>query len=111
LDANTQNGVALTNVAGAIQWFNGDSSNPERVAYDRVLTNGTVGIAGPRGRPHRDDVALTGFFFEKTVAEPDQRGEPRDGGGAGRRAALHPALPHHRPGPPEFPDRRRPGAR
>ena len=28
LDANTQNGVALTNVAGAIQWFNADSSNP-----------------------------------------------------------------------------------
>ena len=32
LDANTQDGVALTNVAGAIQWFNGDSSNPNRVA-------------------------------------------------------------------------------
>ena len=30
LDANTQNGVTLTNIAGAIQWFNGDSSNPNR---------------------------------------------------------------------------------
>src|SRR5207244_63223 len=30
LDANTQNGVTLTNVAGTIQWFNGDSSNPNR---------------------------------------------------------------------------------
>ena len=30
LDANTQNGVTLTNFAGAIQWFNADSSNPNR---------------------------------------------------------------------------------
>src|SRR6266516_3230090 len=27
LDAKTQNGVTLTNVAGAIQWFNGDTSS------------------------------------------------------------------------------------
>ena len=27
LDADTQNGAALTNVAGATQWFNGDGSN------------------------------------------------------------------------------------
>ena len=47
LDANTQNGVALTNVAGAIQWFNGDSSNPNRRPYTRTLTNGTAGVAGP----------------------------------------------------------------
>src|SRR5262249_8374776 len=44
LDANTQNGVALTNVAGAIQWFNGDSSNPSRIAFNRTLTDGTPGI-------------------------------------------------------------------
>src|SRR5262249_19111437 len=30
LDANTQNGVTLTNVAGAIQWFDGDRSNANR---------------------------------------------------------------------------------
>ena len=36
LDANTQNGVALTNVAGAIQWFNGASSNPNREASTRT---------------------------------------------------------------------------
>src|SRR5262249_51952064 len=41
LDANTQNGVALTNVAGAIQWFSGDSSIPSRKAYTGSLTNGT----------------------------------------------------------------------
>src|SRR5437773_10338138 len=44
LDANTQNGVNLTNVAGAIQWFNGDSSNPNRITSNRTLTNGTPGI-------------------------------------------------------------------
>src|SRR6266704_4057205 len=41
LDANTQNGVALTNVAGAIQWFNDGSGNPNRVSFTRTLTNGT----------------------------------------------------------------------
>src|SRR4029453_4833286 len=44
LDADTQNGVALTNVAGAIQWFSGDSSNANRKPYTRTLTNGTPGI-------------------------------------------------------------------
>src|SRR5262245_11540471 len=43
LDNNTQNGVTLTNVAGAIQWFNADSSNPNRTTSTRTLTNGTPG--------------------------------------------------------------------
>src|SRR5207249_1976686 len=57
-----------TNVAGAIQWFNGDSSNANRKAYTRALTNGTPGILD-----HEDaftvTVALPGYFFEKTVAD------------------------------------------
>src|SRR5262249_50663335 len=44
LDANTQNGVTLTNVAGAIQWFNADASNPNRKSSTGTLTNGTPGI-------------------------------------------------------------------
>src|SRR5437763_9362589 len=44
LDANTQNGVTLSNVAGAIQRLNGDSSIPSRKSYTRTLTNGTPGI-------------------------------------------------------------------
>src|SRR5204862_2861720 len=44
LDANTQNGVTLTNIAGAIQWFNADSSNANRKSYARTLTNGTPGV-------------------------------------------------------------------
>jgi hypothetical protein len=68
LDSDTQDGVALTNVAGAIRWFNGDASNPDRQPYLRALTDGTVGIADHED-PHTVTVALTGFFFEKTVAD------------------------------------------
>jgi uncharacterized repeat protein (TIGR01451 family) len=68
LDANTQNGVALTNVAGAIQWFNDDDGNPDRVAFNRALSNGTVGIVDHEDA-HTVTVALVGFFFEKTVAD------------------------------------------
>ena len=67
LDANTQNGVALTNVAGAIQWFNGDSSQTQRLPYSRTLTNGTVGTLDHEDA-HTVTVALTGYFFEKTAA-------------------------------------------
>src|SRR5262249_4459666 len=44
LDVNTQNGVTLTNIAGAIQWFNADSSNTNRKVSTGPLTNGTPGI-------------------------------------------------------------------
>ena len=67
LDANTQNGIALTNVAGAIQWFNDGSGNPNRVSFTRTLTDGTPGIADFQDA-HTVTTALTGFIFEKTVA-------------------------------------------
>ena len=67
LDADTQNGATLTNVAGAIQWFNGDSSNANRKPYTRTLTNGTPGILDHEDA-HTVTVALTGHYFEKTVA-------------------------------------------
>jgi uncharacterized repeat protein (TIGR01451 family) len=67
LDASTQNGVTLTNVAGATQWFDADSSNPNRNSSTRILTNGTPGVVD-----HEDaftvTVAQSGWFFEKTVA-------------------------------------------
>src|SRR5213594_2985038 len=68
LDANTPNGVTLTNVAGAIQWFNGDSSISSRKSYTRTLTNGTPGILDHEDA-HTVTVALSGWFFEKTVAD------------------------------------------
>ena len=68
LDANTQDGVALTNVAGAVQWFNDDDSNPNRIASNRTLTNGTPGVADHEDA-HTVTVNLQGFFFDKTVAD------------------------------------------
>src|SRR5215470_15092250 len=44
LDANSQNGAQLTNVAGATQWFNGDSSVTTRQSFTHTLTNGTPGV-------------------------------------------------------------------
>src|SRR4029079_6687331 len=66
LDANTQNGATLTNIAGAVQWFNGDSRNGNRKAFPRALTNGTPSIADHEDA-HNVTAAL-GYSFEKTVA-------------------------------------------
>jgi uncharacterized repeat protein (TIGR01451 family) len=44
LDANSQNGAKLTNIAGAVQWFSADSSVSTRQTYTRTLTDGTPGI-------------------------------------------------------------------
>ena len=68
LDSDTQQGATLTNVAGAVQWFNGDSSNPERVTYTRTLTDGTVGVTDFQDA-HTVTAALSGYFFEKTVVD------------------------------------------
>ncbi|HKQ98370.1 MAG TPA: hypothetical protein VJV75_10875, partial [Candidatus Polarisedimenticolia bacterium] len=68
LDANSQDGVPLTNVAGSVQWFNGDSSTPTRIAFNRVLTNGTVGVQDHEDA-HTVIVDLLGYFFEKTVQD------------------------------------------
>jgi len=67
LDANSQDGVMLTNVAGAIQWYNGDSGNSDRQTFTRTLTDGTVGTLDHEDA-HTVTVALSGYFFEKTVA-------------------------------------------
>ena len=66
LDATTNDGASLTNIAGAIRWFNGASSNPDRVVTDDPLTNGTVGVADNEDA-HTVNVDLFGYFFEKTV--------------------------------------------
>src|SRR6266404_5523062 len=44
LDANTQNGATLTNVAGTTLWYNGPSSATGRQSYTCTLTNGTPGV-------------------------------------------------------------------
>src|SRR5438093_6480251 len=75
LDANTQDGITLTNVAGAIQWFNGDATNPNRIAFNKTLTNGTVGVADHEDA-HTVTVDLLGYFFEKTVANVTSGANP-----------------------------------
>src|SRR5260370_21491475 len=44
LDANTQNGATLTNVAGTTLWYNGPSRDTGRQSYTCTLTNGTPGV-------------------------------------------------------------------
>jgi large repetitive protein len=61
VDADAQNGTALTNVAGATRWF-----NPGRVIFSRVLTDGT-----PATVDHEDAytvaVDVPQLKFDKTV--------------------------------------------
>ena len=66
LDPDSQDGATLTNVVGAIQWFNGDSSNADRQTYTRALTDGTIGVLDHEDA-HTVTVALSGYFFEKSV--------------------------------------------
>ena len=66
LDADTDNGITLTNVAGVTQWSNDVSTNADRQTYTRTLTNGTVGTLDHEDA-HTLTVQLSGVFFEKTV--------------------------------------------
>jgi uncharacterized repeat protein (TIGR01451 family) len=66
LDSDSQDGVSLTNIAGVTQWYNGDSNNPDRIAYSRTVVTGTPGIDDHEDA-HTTNVALYGYFFEKSV--------------------------------------------
>jgi uncharacterized repeat protein (TIGR01451 family)/fimbrial isopeptide formation D2 family protein len=68
LDSNSQNGVTLTNVAGATRWFNDASTNGTRVEVSDPLTNGTPGTADNEDA-HTLSVLLSGYFFEKSVRD------------------------------------------
>ena len=66
LDAGTQNGITLTNVAGATQWYNDFGTNPGRTGYTRTLTDGTVGTVD-----HEDAHTVTvvpRWYAEKAAA-------------------------------------------
>src|SRR5262249_42824862 len=67
LDSNTQNGVTLTNIAGAIQWFDGDSSNPNRISTTRTLTDGTPGVLDFQDA-HSVTVVVSGLAITKQVS-------------------------------------------
>ena len=62
LDTDTQDGATLTNVAGAVEWFNQDAST----TYSRTITDGTVGV-GDHEDAHTVTVNLPVLRFDKTV--------------------------------------------
>src|SRR5215475_4117846 len=67
LDANSQNGAQLANVAGATQWFDGDSSVSTRQSFTRTLTDGTPGILDFQDA-HTVTVVNTGLAITKQVS-------------------------------------------
>jgi len=66
LDANTQKGITLTNVAGATQWYNGPASNTGRLSYTCTLTNGTPGVLDCQDA-HTVTVVASALTITKTV--------------------------------------------
>jgi large repetitive protein len=67
LDANSQNGATLTNVAGATQWFDGNSTSTNRKTFTGPLTNGTPGILDNQDA-HTVTVAVPGLTISKQVS-------------------------------------------
>src|SRR6185437_10434442 len=67
VDANTQNGATLTNVAGAVQWFDGAPSVPTRQGFTRTLTDGTAGVLDFQDA-HTVTVAVPGLTISKQVS-------------------------------------------
>src|SRR3989442_4757306 len=67
LDANSQNGAQLTNVAGAVQWFDGDSSVSTRQTYTHTLTDGTPGVLDFQDA-HTVTVVISALAITKQVS-------------------------------------------
>jgi uncharacterized repeat protein (TIGR01451 family)/fimbrial isopeptide formation D2 family protein len=68
VDADSQSGAVLTNVAAATQWSSEKDSTIGQT-YACTPTNGTEGTADCQDA-HELLVALSGYFFEKTAANP-----------------------------------------
>jgi large repetitive protein len=67
LDANSQIGATLTNVAGAIQWFDGSSTTPNRNTFTGPLTNGTPGVLDNQDA-HTVTVVMSQLAITKQVS-------------------------------------------
>src|SRR5258708_7822752 len=67
LDANSENGDQLSNIAGAVQWFNADSNVSTRQTFTRTLTNGTPGILDFQDA-HTVTVAIRTIAITKQVS-------------------------------------------
>ena len=68
VDADSQSGAVLTNVAAATQWSS-EKDTTIGQTYACTPTNGTEGTADCQDA-HELLVALSGYFFEKTAANP-----------------------------------------
>jgi len=75
LDTDSQDGITLTNVAGATAWFSDAASNPGRVAYLRTLTDGTPALIDHEDA-HAVAVDLPALAFEKTVVNVTTGDDP-----------------------------------
>ena len=80
----TNDGVTLTNVAGASQWFSANSSYAGRRVFTRTLTDGTPTIIDHQDS-HTVTAALHGYYFEKTVANLSSHVSPAATAAAGDR--------------------------
>jgi large repetitive protein len=69
LDEDTDDGAELTNIVGATQWSNGPEMGIGQT-YTCPLTDGTPGILDCQDA-HTVLAAFSGYFFEKTVHDPD----------------------------------------
>jgi large repetitive protein len=69
VDTDSESGAVLTNVAGATQWSN-DKNITIGQTHTCPLTDGTEGTADCQDA-HSLIVVLSGYFFEKTVANPE----------------------------------------
>ncbi len=79
LDADSQDGVPLTNIAGVTEWFSTDGSDPDtagdRRTYTRTVTDGTPGTLDHEDA-YTTTVALPAYLFEKTVMDVDTGQDP-----------------------------------
>ncbi len=83
LDADSDNGAVVTNVAAAT-WFNGTSANTNRQSYGCTPTDGTLGTDDCQDA-HDVMVVLSGFFFEKSVENLTTGESPTTGAAPGDR--------------------------
>jgi len=68
VDADSESGAILTNITAATQWSS-DKDISAGQTFTCPLTNGTRGVADCQDA-HDLLVTLSGYFFEKTVANP-----------------------------------------
>jgi len=69
VDADSETGAVLTNIAAASQWSN-NKDNTIGQTHTCLPTDGTVGIDDCQDA-HDLLVALSGYFYEKTVTNPN----------------------------------------